>query len=69
MRDYFGGVVGFAELSQPNYKPTKGGRCIETRSSVHITGHMETGAMEAHHIEADDCKSGWAVFWASSRDS
>jgi len=24
-------VVGFAELSHPNYKPTMGGRCIETR--------------------------------------
>ena len=23
-------VVGFAELSYPNYKPTMGGRCIET---------------------------------------
>jgi hypothetical protein len=30
-------VVGFAELSQPNYKPTMGGRCIETRYHVSPT--------------------------------
>ena len=33
-RKHFGGVVGvvgFAGLSHPNYKPTMGGRCIGTR--------------------------------------
>jgi hypothetical protein len=29
-----GWVVGFAGLTKPNYKPTMGGRCIETLEAV-----------------------------------
>jgi hypothetical protein len=37
-------VVGFAGLTKPNYKPTMGGRCIETRGSTRVqefVAHIE----------------------------